>query len=44
MMKKSMWIVILYWKSFPMISPEPLTHDEALEVVRGIWPTAIDVE
>ena len=43
-MKKTCWIVILYWKSFPMVSTEPLTHDEALECVRSIWPSAIGVE
>lgn len=43
-MKKNMWIVVLYWKSFPMIGTEPMSHDEALAVVRSIWPGAIDVE
>ena len=43
-MKKTMWIVVLYWKSFPMIGTEPMSHDEALAVVRSIWPGAIDCE
>lgn len=34
---KSHWIVVLYWKSFPMVSTEKLTHAEALACVRSIW-------
>lgn len=37
---KSHWIVVLYWKSFPMVSTEKLTHAEALACVRTIWPNA----
>ncbi len=37
---KSCWIVVLYWKSFPMVSTEKLTHAEALACVRSIWPNA----
>lgn len=43
-MRKTCWVVVLYWKSFSMVSTEPLTAEEALECVRGIWPNAIGVE
>ena len=42
--RKTCWLVVLYWKSFAMVSTTPLTHAEALECVRSIWPGAIDVE
>lgn len=37
--KKACWIVVLYWKSFPMLG-EPCTKEEALAYARGIWPSA----
>jgi len=44
MVKKTMWIVRLPDYRFPMIGTEPMSRDEALAVVRNIWPSAIDVE
>ncbi|MEB0129729.1 hypothetical protein [Pseudomonas sp. CCI2.4] len=33
------WSVLLPGRQpFPMISPEPMTRDEALEIVRWRWP------
>jgi hypothetical protein len=42
--RKTCWTVVLYWKSFAMVSTEPLTHEEALATVRALWPGAIGVE
>ena len=42
--RKTCWAVVLYWKSFAMVSTTPLTHAEALECVLSIWPQAIGVE
>ena len=42
--EETMWIVRLQDYRFPMIGTEPMSHDEALAVVRSIWPGAIDVE
>lgn len=35
-MKKYMWIVVLLWKSFPIVGAL-MTRDEALESARLIW-------
>ncbi|XAI95204.1 hypothetical protein [Leptolyngbya phage Lbo-JY16] len=43
-MKKIFWIVTLPGYRFSMGCTEPLTHDEALECVRSICPSAIGVE
>lgn len=38
-MTKPMWIVVLYWRSFPMVGGM-MTREEALEAARLIWPDA----
>lgn len=38
-MRRTMWLVILPWKSFPMIG-EAITLEEANAYVQGIWPSA----
>lgn len=41
MERRSAWSVLVPGhKPFPMISPSPLTRDEALADVRGRWPDA----
>lgn len=42
--RRTTWTVVLYWKSFPMLSSEPITHAEALAAVLSIWPGAVGVE
>lgn len=41
MERRCAWSVLIHGhKPFPMISPTPLTRDEALADVRGRWPNA----
>lgn len=40
MEKRTMWWVVLYWKSFPMVSTVPCTKAEAEQYCQAIWPGA----